>query len=109
MEIQSRSVNGVMVLELAGRLDAYEVPSLKNWLDANPDFANLVINLDGVNFIDSSGLAVLVTGVKRCRQNKGELRLCNVQQNVKVIFELTRLDSVFDTYEDEASAISTFS
>ena len=68
----------------------------------------VVVNLAGVNFIDSTGLATLVQGMKHCRQEKGDLRLCGLQQPVRIIFELTRLDKAFEILTDEESAVNSF-
>ncbi|MBE9053252.1 STAS domain-containing protein [Nostocales cyanobacterium LEGE 11386] len=62
-----------------------------------------VIDLSEVDFMDSSGLVPLINGLTSARQNGCRLVLCNVQAPVKLILELTQLDSVFeifDTYED---------
>ena len=62
-----------------------------------------VIDLAEVNFMDSSGLVPLVKGLKAARQSGCRLVLCNVQAPVRLILELTQLDSVFEifpTYED---------
>ena len=109
MEINHRISNGVDILELEGRFDAYEVPTVVKWFDDNSSAKNVVVNLNGVGFIDSSGLSTLVKGLKRCRQNEGELYLSNLQQAVLIIFELTRLDKAFKIFESETDAIDSFS
>ena len=70
--------------------------------------ANLIVNLESVVFIDSTGLATLVHGVKHCRQRGGDLHLCGLQKPVRTIFELTRLDNVFKIFSIEADAIAAF-
>jgi anti-sigma B factor antagonist len=57
--------------------------------------ARLVIDLDGVNYMDSSGVAALVEALRAQTQAKRKLVLCNLQQRVRGIFEIARLDSVF--------------
>ena len=57
------------------------------------------------SFVDSSALALLVKGMKHCRQGGGDLALCSLQQPVKVIFELTRLDKAFGIYSTQDEAI----
>ncbi|MGB0386347.1 MAG: STAS domain-containing protein [Ardenticatenaceae bacterium] len=112
MEINSRYSNGTIIVELYGRFDANanEAENLRTLLlkaaEALP--AQVIVNLDKVNFIDSSGLAVLVQGMKRCRKNNGNLHLCNLQQRVRIIFELTRLDRAFYIFPDEKSALKAF-
>ena len=108
MEINQRSTKGIEVLTLNGRFDAYEVPTVVNWFEEHPQLKKVVVNLEKVNFIDSSGLSALVKGLKRCRQNGGELYLSNLQQAVFIIFELTRLDKAFSIFPDEAAAIQAF-
>jgi anti-sigma B factor antagonist len=66
----------------------------------------VVVNLSGVTFIDSAALSALVSGLKRCRMGKGELYLCCLQQPVRVIFELTRLNRAFTIFEEEAIAVA---
>jgi len=110
MKLESRSSDDVAVLELAGRFDAYEVLPVHDWLEkaAASAPAQVVLNLDGVNFIDSTGLSALVQGMKHCRQQGGDLHLCALQQPVRIIFELTRLDKAFNIFADEDEAVRAF-
>ena len=106
--IQSRT--GVQILELEGRFDAFETPQVKAWIEAHVGVnANrLVINLRGVNFIDSVGLAALVSGMKRCRGTRGDLYLCCLSQSAQTIFALTRLDQAFHIFESDTDAVAAF-
>ena len=112
MNLKTRSVeNGdVAILDLAGRFDAYEVPQVQECLEevVSTSSARIVVNMTDVNFVDSSGLAALVQGMKRCRQQEGDLYVCTLQQPVQVIFELTRLDKAFEIFTEEQEAISAF-
>ena len=106
-----RSTNGsIAILQLKGRFDAHEVEPVNNWLQEqlNQGRAQLVVNLEGVHFIDSTALATLVRGLKNCREKNGDLHLCCLQQPVRVIFELTRLEKAFDIYATEAQASQGF-
>lgn len=107
MQLVHRTKNSVEILELSGRFDAYEVPAVVKWFDEHPQVKNVVVHLGGVGFIDSSGLSTLVKGLKRCRQNGGEMSLSNLQQAVLIIFELTRLDKAFNIYGDEDAAVQS--
>jgi len=108
MKLSHRTHGTVDILELSGRFDAYEVPPMTEWFDERPNVKHLVVNLSGVTFVDSSGLSALVRGMKHCRQNDGDLVICNAQQAVSIIFELTRLDKAFTMYDDEESALQGF-
>ena len=112
MEIKARSrVKGrVAILELSGRFDAYETLPVKEWLSQAADSppALVVINMAGVNFIDSSGLALLVQGMKHCRRQNGDLALCHFQKSVQTIFELSCLDKTFNVFASEEEAVAAF-
>jgi anti-sigma B factor antagonist len=108
MQITEWTVNDVEIIKLTGRFDAYELPAVLKWFEAHPDVKHMVINLSGVGFIDSSGLSMLVKGLKRCRQNGGELHLSQLQQAVFIILELTRLDKAFKIFPDDDAAIAAF-
>ena len=110
MELKSRSEAQVRILELSGRFDSYTAPQVRQWMEeaADREPAQLVLNLSGVHFVDSTALATLVQGMKRCRQLKGDLRLCCLQQPVRMIFELTRLDKAFEIFASEEAAVQTF-
>lgn len=109
MELQTRTVGDVTVLDLTGRFDAYTASSVATTLEKTAEAsARAVVNLNRVTFLDSTALATLVQGMKRCRQAGGDLRLSGFQQPVRIIFELTRLDKAFDIYNTEAEALRSF-
>jgi anti-sigma B factor antagonist len=108
--MQSRREGLISVLSLDGRFDAHNAPEVVEWLEKHidADAAQLVINLTEVKFIDSTALAALVKGIKRCRQYGGDLRLCGLQKPVQIIFELTRLDKAISIFADEKAALGSF-
>lgn len=109
MEFRHRVENEIDIIELEGRFDAYEVPVVSRWFDEHPAASHVIVDLGGVSFIDSLGLSTLVKGLKRCRQNQGDLYLCNMAQSVLIIFELTRLSLAFSVFPDCESALEAFS
>jgi anti-sigma B factor antagonist len=66
----------------------------------------LVVNMAQVEFMDSSGLGTLVEALRWSRRNDGQLKLAGLSQAVRNIFEISRLDSVFQVYDTEAEALS---
>lgn len=110
MDITSRTRRDITVLEIRGHFDAHEAITVVEWLKEFTQHppARLVVNLENVSFMDSSALATLVQGMKRCRQQMGDLYLCCLQQRVRFIFELTRLDKAFRTFASEDEAIQAF-
>jgi anti-sigma B factor antagonist len=67
---------------------------------------SIVVNLDGVTVVDSSGVADLATSQTAVTKHGGRLTLCHLSQKMKEIFVITRLDKVFQSYETEADAIA---
>jgi anti-sigma B factor antagonist len=86
------------------RLDAHNAGDLKAELLAlfEQGKKNILIDLQDVRFIDSSGLGALVSGFKNAITNQGSLKLSSLQPQVKSMFELTRLHRVFDIYPSPA-------
>lgn len=66
---------------------------------------NLLVDFTDVTYMDSSGVATLVEALQLTHKNKGKLRLYKLRQAIRDVFELSRLDKVFDIYEDEQSAL----
>ena len=65
----------------------------------------LLLNLNGINFIDSSGLSVLISTMKAVHAEDGSVALLSPTDNVRSLIELTRLHQVFDIYEDKDEAV----
>jgi anti-sigma B factor antagonist len=109
--IERKHETDIEIIELAGRFDAYETEAVKIWFDrvTKGSSPQLIVNLKGVNFVDSAALATLVQGLKHSRQLQGDVYLCCFQDPVKVIFELSRLDRAFKFFETEAAAIEAYS
>jgi anti-sigma B factor antagonist len=96
-----------MVVAVGGEIDVYTAPKLRERLVEliNSGHYHLVINLEGVDFLDSTGLGVLVGALKRVRSHQGSLRLVCTQERLLKIFRITGLAKVFPIYEtvDEAA------
>ncbi len=92
MDIKRTTTASGVSYFLAGRFDAHTVNNLKAELE--PVTSSFVLDMTEVNFIDSSGLALLVSLFKKARDAKVEMRICNVQSSVRAIFEITKLDLI---------------
>lgn len=100
----------IKIVALSGSFDRSNADSIRQKLiqvTAKPP-ALVIVNLSRVDFIDSTGLATLVYGVKQARLMKGDLRLCGLKSSTRIIFELTRMDKVFEIFLTEQDAIHSF-
>ncbi len=96
-------MNGCIVLYVREeRIDAHNSTELKETILhlIEQGEANIIVQLEQVRFIDSSGLGALLSGYKNATAKSGKLAIANMQQQVLSMFELTRLDRVFEIYAD---------
>ena len=105
---EKRTEGDVTVVKLEGRIDAISAPRVKEELQelVESGQVRLIVNLDAIGFIDSAGLGVLVSCLRRCASAGGDLRLAEVPSFCRSIFELTRLTRVFDVTETEEAALA---
>jgi anti-sigma B factor antagonist len=112
LEVEERG--DVAVLAVSGEVDVATVPRLREQLHGlvASGTPRIVVNLDAVDFLDSTGLGVLVGALKRVRNNGGELALVCTAPRIRKVFEVTGLTKVFslyDTVDAAASGTSTTS
>lgn len=95
------------VVDLVGEIDVYTSPTVKEAITELIDDGHyhLIINLEGVRYIDSTGLGVLIGALKRVREHAGSVNLICTNPQVKKIFDITGLVKIFGIYENEQSAI----
>jgi anti-sigma B factor antagonist len=100
--------DGIEVIDVQGEIDIYTAPRLRELLIdlVSQGEYRLVVNLDKVGFLDSTGLGVLVGGLKRVRVHDGSLDLVCTQQRILKIFRITGLTDVFGIYETVDQAIA---
>jgi anti-sigma B factor antagonist len=110
MNLTQEKLHGATVLFLQEeRIDAHNSGELKEFIlelieRGEP---NIVVHLAKVRFIDSSGLGALLSGYKNAAAKSGKLSLSNIQPQVLSMFELTRLNRVFEIYHDVAEAFDS--
>ena len=111
LTIASREVNGVTVLDLSGRITLGEGSvQLRDAIRGliSKGQKNILLNLADVNYIDSSGLGELVSAFTTAKNQQADVKLLNLTKKVHDLLQLTKLYTVFDIKDDEASAIASF-
>ena len=111
MKIATHQVDGITVLDLSGRITLGE--GSVQLRDAVRDLVskgqkNIVLNLGDVSYMDSSGVGELVTAYTSVKNQGGELKLVNLTKKIEDLMAITKLATVFDIHNDEASAIAAF-
>lgn len=107
----SQTITSVVTLAPKGRLDAFNAPEMRTQIQqqvANGQCC-LVIDLSETQFLDSAGMAALVSALKLCRQQNGDVRLVWPElEAVKRILALTKFDRVFDIKATAEEAVAAF-
>ena len=98
LEISTKLVNSIPVIDLRGELDIYTAPRLKGVLSDLVSQGNyqLLVNVAQVEMVDSAGLGVIIGGLKRCRERNGSLVLIAPAGRVLQSLEITRLNKILD-------------
>jgi anti-sigma B factor antagonist len=109
LNIKTRKADGVLIVDMSGRLTIGEpVLLLRETIRAHSGDGRprVILNLGDVSYIDSSGLGELVSAYTTVRNKQGDVKLLNLTAKAKDLLQMTKLLTVFDTYEDEAKAIA---
>ena len=111
LTLATRDVDGKTIVAVGGEIDVYTAPKLRDKITelVAAGVYDIVIDMEAVEFLDSTGLGVLVGALKRVRSNDGELSLVCTQPRIRKVFEVTGLTKVFNLYDsvDEAVAGSS--
>ena len=108
LAISSESRGGVTVVHVGGEIDVYTAPMLREHLDEHiaQGRRHLVVDLEEVPFMDSTGLGVLVGRLKLVRVNKGTLSLVCSSERILKVFSITGLDKVFQIFASLDDALA---
>ncbi len=112
MEIVERQAGAVMILDLKGELvigDGDEL--LKDKINSmiQQGHTNLLLNLEGVPYVDSAGLGQMVSTLNTVRRQGGALKLLNLTKRIEDLLSITKLLTVFDAFDNEQEALDSFS
>ncbi|MDY7018458.1 MAG: STAS domain-containing protein [Chloroflexota bacterium] len=110
MEIKVSKKKGVIIMAIEGEIIVDTAMEMQYCFDdlLSKDERNYVIDMSAVEHVDSSGLAAFVRLFKRVRFGKGDVKLCALRHDVLKLFRITRLDKVFDIFNDCSEALASF-
>lgn len=108
LSVETRHEGGHTIIEVGGEIDVYTAPKLRDKITelVSSGEYDLVIDMERVDFLDSTGLGVLVGGLKKVRANDGSMRLICNQERLLKIFRITGLAKVFVIHESQADALA---
>ena len=111
MNVKVREEKNVTILDISGKImggpDADSFHELIKELIAE-DKKNILVNLARVNWINSTGLGILIAGYTSVRDAQGDFKLLNVSDRIESILMVTKLAGIFDSFDDKDEALASF-
>lgn len=110
MEIKTRQVDDVLVVEISGRLDTQGSGAAAEQLALIARGGNhkILVNLSALEFLSSSGLRVLLRTAKLLPKPEGKMSICQAQGVVKEVLEIAGFDALLDVHDNEVAALADF-
>jgi len=111
MEIVEKKLGRVNVISLSGRLDAYSATEVEKKLDSLIEAGQprLVIDLEKLEYISSSGLRVFLAALKKTRKLQGDIKLACMKPFIKEVFDIAGFSQLFNIFDTQEAAVSGFS
>lgn len=108
LSLNTRTQGPFQVIEVGGEVDVYTAPKLRETIVSTVDAGHhrLIVDVERVDFLDSTGLGVLVGSLKRVRAEGGSLDIVCTHERILKIFDITGLDKVFGLHASVAAAIA---
>ncbi|MDO8589142.1 MAG: STAS domain-containing protein [Armatimonadota bacterium] len=108
LDTNIREHNGLRILDVIGEIDVYTAPQFKE--SVNNVIASgqrhLIINMERVTYMDSSGFGTLLSATKRLRPDGGTVNLVKCNSPITRMLRITKLDTIFGTYSSEEDALA---
>lgn len=102
--------NNISIIKISGFLDANTAPSLEQMIDSilKENKFKIIVDFEKLDYISSAGLGVFMSQIEEIRENKGDLKLCNMQQKVYSVFELLGFPMLFEICDNINECIKKF-
>jgi anti-sigma B factor antagonist len=110
LQIETRATGATQIIEVKGEVDLYTSPKMREQIfttiKRHPS-KSLIVNLTNVTYVDSSGIATLVEGLQLANEYQIRLKLVGLSRAILEVFQLVRLERVFEIYQTEEEALKS--
>ena len=108
MNITQRDAGEVKIIDLDGNLDTNTAPDAEDYLQkiVDEETKKILVNLEKLDYISSAGLRVFLSTAKQLKSSGGELRLCNLNETVQEIFDMSGFSTILSVSDQENAALS---
>lgn len=109
MQIDTREVAGMTVVDMVGRLDTSTSGEAYDRMVAiaKSGASKVILNLEKMEYVSSAGLRVILTAAKLLKSSMGEMKICHANGVVKEVLETSGFDHIIDIYDEENEAIAS--
>jgi anti-anti-sigma factor len=110
IDINVEEKNGILVVAVSGRLDATSSPVLDKRVADLTDSGRikLVMNFDGLEYLSSAGMRILLSTTKKLKSNNGKFVVCEIGENVLEVIKMAGFDHILNLENDEEAALRSF-
>ena len=110
VSFEIRTEGGVSVIDVSGQLDAFTTPDVKAEFKKLTDARNykLVLNLQKVDYVNSTGIGAIVAVAQQVRRRKGDLKLFGMKEDIRKVFDLVGASKILEIFETEQEAVNSF-
>ena len=110
MQISRKEEKGIHIFSLDGRFDAHSAGDVEKELNLtiSKGARKLLVDMDGVEYISSAGLRVLLAVAKKLKKEEGEIKICCLKPYVKEVFDIAGFTQIFKIYDTTEKAIREF-
>jgi len=110
MQISRKEEKGIHIFSLDGRFDAHSAGDVEKELNLtiSKGARKLLVDMDGVEYISSAGLRVLLAVAKKLKKEEGEIKICCLKPYVKEVFDIAGFTQIFKIYDTTEEAIREF-
>lgn len=109
MKFEINEVDGIKIVKLTGQIRVSTQNQFKDMLDKlarDNQGQTVIISMDGVIYLNSAGLGIIIDTYKKFKQTQGKIILCNLLPDIEKLFEVTMLDKFIEIYNTETEALS---
>jgi anti-anti-sigma factor len=121
MELKTKNIGGITVIELAGQMTVENIYSLTKSIEMNvfpfsgkiedpagKSYSRVILDMEGVEAIDSSGLGTILFLAKKCRALGGDLKIVSIRPEVKMVIDIVKLDKIFQIFNSLDDAVKSY-
>ncbi|MFA6282193.1 MAG: STAS domain-containing protein [Candidatus Omnitrophota bacterium] len=110
MNIKTESKNDITICRIDGDININTSPQLRKAFEefVQKNIKKIIVDFSAVKYIDSSGLATFIELLQRLKKTGGCFRICNMDQKVKNVFEVTKLHKIFEIFDTQSAAENNF-